>query len=94
MAKTNVRGLPTSVKSAVAKGLVGANLENLGRVRPFPLGTPADDWVVSVLPKSASDAKKILSGLSGNHAIQYEVFPYGIINPEIGRIDIRFNAGR
>jgi hypothetical protein len=89
-----VRGLPANVKAALAKNLVGASLETYGKVFLFPIGVPVDDWVVSVLPKSPRDARTILDQLNLRPGTRYEVFPYGIINPEIGRIDVRFTAGR
>jgi hypothetical protein len=92
MAKTmsdGLRGMPANVKAALAKGLVGANLEKYGRVRAFPLGMPVEEWVISVLPKTAGDAKTILDQFTRQPGLRYEVFPYGIINPEIGRIDLR-----
>ena len=89
-----LRGLPAEVKAALAKGLVGASLEKYGRVRVFPLGIPVEDWMISVLPKSPADARTILDQFTRRPGLRYEVFPYGIINPEIGRIDLRFTAGR
>jgi hypothetical protein len=89
-----VRSLPANVKAAVAKGLVGASLEKYGKVFLFPIGVPVDDWVVSVLPKTPRDARTILDQLNLRPGTRYEVFPYGIIDPEIGRIDVRFTPGR
>ncbi|MFO1054309.1 MAG: hypothetical protein U1F36_18985 [Planctomycetota bacterium] len=90
----SLKRIPTSVKSMIAKQLVGSNLERLGRVRPFPLGIPTDEWVISVLPKSAADAKRLIDALTARPGIgRFEVFPYGIVNPEIGRIDITMRVG-
>ena len=51
---------------------------------PFP-----DEWVISVLPSSGASAKRIVDALTARPGLgRFEVFPYGIINPEIGRIDI------
>jgi hypothetical protein len=86
---STVRQLPKEAKALIAKGLVGSSLEKLGKVRVFPLGIPVDEWVVSVLPKTALDAKKIIDALVARPGLgRFEVFPYGIINPEIGRIDV------
>ena len=91
---SGMRALPANVKSALAKGLVGASLEKYGKVLVFPIGVPVDDWVVSVLPKSPRDARTILDQFNQRPGMRYEVFPYGIIDPEIGRIDLKFTAGR
>ena len=89
-----LKGLPTEAKAAIAKQLVGSNLEKLGMVRVFPKGIPyPDEWVVSVLPGSQANAKRIIDALVARPArARFEVFPYGIINPEIGRIDIGITA--
>lgn len=85
-----LRGIPTEVKVAIAKQLVGGALEELGKVRVFPKGIPfPDQWVVSVLPNSPANAKRIIDALTARPGMgHFEVFPYGIVNPEIGRIDI------
>ena len=91
-----LRGVPTEVKAAIAKQLVGGSLEELGKVRVFPKGIPRpDQWVISVLPNSKTNAKTIVDALSARAGHwQFEVFPYGIINPEIGRIDIGVPSGK
>lgn len=85
-----LKGLPSDAKAAIAKNLVGSSLEKFGKVRVFPRGIPfPDEWVISVLPNSPASAKRILDSLTARPGLgRYEVFPYGIINPEIGRIDI------
>ena len=85
-----LKGVPTNAKAAIAKQLVGQSLERLGKVRVFPKGIPfPEEWVVSVLPNNAASAKRIIDGLVGRPSLAtFEVFPYGILNPEIGRIDI------
>jgi len=90
-----LKGIPSDVKAAIAKQLVGSNLENLGKVRLFPKGIPyPDQWVISVLPNSPQNAKLIVDALTERPGRQhFEVFPYGIIDPEIGRIDIGFTPG-
>lgn len=87
---TALKGIPSAAKAAVASKLVGSNLEQLGRVRIFPKGIPIpDEWVISVLPSSPANAKRILDGLTAKPGWgRFEVFPYGIVNPEIGRIDV------
>ena len=87
---TALKGIPSEAKAAVASKLVGSNLEKHGKVRVFPKGIPfPDEWVISVLPSSPASAKQILDGLTAKPGWgRFEVFPYGIINPEIGRIDI------
>ena len=85
-----LRGIPREAKAAIAKQLVGTTLEKFGKVRVFPKGIPfPDQWVISVLPTSSANAKRIIDALTARPGIgNFEVFPYGIINPEIGRIDI------
>ncbi len=85
-----LRSMPKEAKAAIAEGLVGKSLEDLGKVRVFPKGIPfPDEWVISVLPNSIESAKAIVDGLTAKPAWgRFEVFPYGIIRPEIGRIDI------
>ena len=85
-----LRGIPSEAKAMLAKQLVGTSLEKLGRVRVFPKGIPfADEWVISVLPSSSANAKRIIDALTAQSGLaRFEVFPYGIVNPEIGRIDI------
>ena len=89
-----LKGLPTEAKAAIAKQLIGSSLEKLGKVRVFPKGIPyPDEWVVSVLPSSQANAKRIIDALVSRPArAQFEVFPYGIVNPEIGRIDVSIAA--
>jgi len=83
-------GIPADVKAAIARQLIGSSLEKLGSVRVFPLGIPfPEEWAVSVLPSSQANAKRLIDALIARPGIsRWEVFPYGIINPEIGRIDI------
>jgi len=85
-----LRGVPARAKAVIAKQLVGQSLEKLGAIRVFPKGIPfPDEWIISVLPSSAGNAKRIIDALVKRPAIgHFEVFPYGIVNPEIGRIDI------
>lgn len=88
-----LKGLPTTAASAVAKKLAGLELSERGRIHVLTNGIPIDDLTISVLPKSATDAKKIIDALAAKPGVgRFEVFPYGIINPEIGRIDIRVNG--
>jgi len=89
-AATALRGIPSEAKAAIARELVGGSLEKYGRVRVFPKGIPnPEQWVVSVLPSSAANARRIIDALIQQPNLrQFEVFPYGIINPEIARIDI------
>ena len=85
-----LKGFPADAKGAIAKQLVGSKLEKLGKIRVFPkgLGFP-DEWVVSVLPTSQANAKRIIDALvSRPGRAHFEVFPYGIVKPEIGRIDV------
>ena len=91
-----LKGLPGEAKAAIAKQLVGGSLEKHGKVRVFPRGIPyPDEWVISVLPSSATSAKRIIDALTARPGLgRYEVFPYGIINPEIGRIDIGITSRR
>jgi hypothetical protein len=93
-ASAALRALPTEAKALIAKGLVGGSLEKLGKVRVFPKGIPyPDEWVISVLPSSGTNAKRIIEALvAGRTLARFEVFPYGIINPEIARIDIGIPA--
>jgi hypothetical protein len=93
-ASAALKALPAETKALVAKGLVGDSLERLGKVRVFPKGIPyPDEWVISVLPSSAVNAKRIIEALVSRPGLaRFEVFPYGIINPEIGRIDIGIPA--
>ena len=59
-----LKGLPAEAKAAIVKQLVGSNLEKLGAIRLFPKGIPfPDEWVVSVLPTSQSNAKRIIDAL-------------------------------
>src|SRR5450631_1097882 len=83
-------GIPSEVKAAIARQLIGGSLEKLGSVRVFPKGTPVpDEWAISVLPSSPANAKAIIAALVARPGFsRWEVFPYGIVNPEIGRIDI------
>ncbi len=85
-----LRGIPSDVKAAIAKQLIGTSLEKLGRVRVFPKGIPfPDEWSVSILPSSPANAKRIIDALTARPGLgHFEVFPYGIVNPEIGRIEI------
>ena len=92
--RAGIRGLPPLAKAAIAKQLIGTRLEKFGKIRVFPIGIPADEWIVSVLPSSDANAKRIIDGLLARGLNRFEVFPYGIINPEIGRIDVTVNAGR
>ena len=89
-----LRGIPSEAKAAIAKQLVGSSIEKLGRVRVFPKGIPyPDQWVISVLPHSQASAKRIIDALMARPGIrQFEAFPYGIVNPEIGRIDISIQS--
>lgn len=89
-----LRGLPKESAAAFAKQLAGADISKLGRVRVFPKGIPfPEEWIVSVLPASATDAKKLIDMLVARPGqARFEVFPYGIVNPEIGRIDIGIGA--
>lgn len=89
-----LRALPADAKALIVKGLVGSSLERLGKVRVFPKGIPyPDEWVISVLPSTAANGKRIIDALvSGATLARFEVFPYGIINPEIARIDIGIPA--
>ena len=88
-------GVPASAKAAIAKQLVGQSLEKFGKIRVFPKGIPVpDEWIISVLPHSATSAKRIIDALVARPGrSRFEVFPYGIINPEIGRIDIGMPIG-
>jgi hypothetical protein len=96
MAKASaaLKGIPSEAKAALASKLVGGSLEQLGKVRVFPKGIPfPDEWVISVLPSSAANAKRIVDSLVAKPTLgRFEVFPYGIINPEIGRIEIGIAA--
>jgi hypothetical protein len=89
-----LKSLPTEAKALIAKGLVGSSLEKFGKVRVFPKGIPyPDEWVVSVLPSSPANGRRIIEALVNRPSLaRFEVFPYGIINPEIGRIDIGIPA--
>lgn len=89
-AGATLSGIPSDVKAAIARQLIGTSLEKLGRVRVFPLGIPfPEEWGISVLPSSSANAKRLIDALVARPGIsRWEVFPYGIINPEIGRIDI------
>ena len=89
-ASAALRALSPEAKALLAKGLVGSSLEKLGKVRVFPKGIPyPDEWVISVLPSSSAASKRIIEALINRPGLaRFEVFPYGIINPEIGRIDI------
>lgn len=89
-----LRQLPKDAKAAIAKQLVGGSLEKFGKVRVFPKGIPyPDEWVISVLPHSQTSAKRIIDALIARRGLtHFEVFPYGIVNPEIGRIDIGFTS--
>ena len=85
-----LKGLPKQVVAAYGRE-AAAGIGSWGKVRVFPYGTPyPDEWVVSVLPHTANDAKRLIDLLinRGGRA-RFEVFPYGILNPEIARIDIR-----
>ena len=89
-----LKALPGDAKAAIASKLVGGSLEDLGKVRVYPKGIPfPDEWVISVLPSSPASAKRIVDALTAKPGLgRFEVFPYGIINPEIGRIDIGIAA--
>ena len=89
-ASAALKALPTEAKVLIAKGLVGNSLEKLGKVRVFPKGIPyPDEWVISVLPSSSANGKRIIDALVNSRLMaRFEVFPYGILNPEIARIDI------
>jgi hypothetical protein len=89
-----LRSLPTEAKALVVKSLIGSSLERLGKVRVFPKGIPyPDEWVISVLPSTPANGKRIIDALVNRPGLaRFEVFPYGIINPEIGRIDIGIPA--
>ena len=89
-ASAALRALPPAAKALLAKGLVGTSLEKFGRVRYFPKGIPyPEEWVISVLPSSPANSRRIIDALVNRPGLaRFEVFPYGIINPEIGRIDI------
>ncbi len=93
-ASNALRALSPQAKALIARGLVGSSLEKFGKVRPFPKGTPyPDEWVISVLPSSAANAKRLVELLvNGRGLSRFEVFPYGITNPEIARIDIGIPA--
>lgn len=93
-ASSAVRALSPQAKALIAKGLVGSSLEKFGKVRPFPKGTPyPDEWVISVLPSSAANGKRLIELLVNSRALsRFEVFPYGTLNPEIARIDIGIPA--
>lgn len=86
-----LRAMPAESATAIAKQFAGLDLAKVGKVRVFPLGKPApDDWTVSVLPHSSIEAKLVIEHLLRTPGrATWEVFPYGILNPEIGRIDIR-----
>ena len=85
-----LRHLPKEMITAYGREVAGG-LVGLGKVRVFPIGIPyPDEWVISVLPHTQRDAKKLIDALVDRPGrARFEVFPYGIINPEIGRIDIR-----
>lgn len=90
-----LKGMPKETAAALAKQLAGSNLTQLGKVRVFTKGTPVpDEWIISVLPPNAGNAKKLIDTLVARPGrASFEVFPYGILDPEIGRIDIRIGAG-
>jgi hypothetical protein len=85
-----LKGMPKASAAALAKQLANQDLSKIGKVRTFPKGIPhPDQWVISVLPNTPADAKKLIDLLTQRPGqARWEVFPYGIINPEIGRIDI------
>jgi hypothetical protein len=85
-----LKQLPKGSATVLARQLAGADISKLGKVRVFPKGIPyPEEWVVSVLPSSAGNARKLIDTLIARPgAAGFEVFPYGIINPEIGRVDI------
>ena len=85
-----LKQLPKGSAAALGKQLAGNDISKLGRIRVFPKGIPwPDEWVVSVLPSSAGNARKLIELLVARPGqARFEVFPYGIIDPEIGRIDI------
>jgi hypothetical protein len=93
-ASSALRALSPEAKALIAKGLVGSSLERFGKVRVFPKGIPyPEEWVISVLPNSAASGKRIIDALVNSRSLaRFEVFPYGIINPEIARIDIGIPA--
>jgi hypothetical protein len=93
-AASSLRALPIEAKALIAKALVGSSLEKLGKVRVFPKGIPyPDEWIISVLPSTTANSKRIIDALVTRPGLaRFEVFPYGIINPEIGRIDIGIPA--
>ena len=85
-----LKQLPKESAASLGKQLAGNDISKLGRIRVFPKGIPwPDEWVVSVLPSSAGNARKLIELLVARPGqARFEVFPYGIIDPEIGRIDI------
>ena len=86
-----LKGMPKEDAEALAKQLAGLDVGSIGKARVFPRGIPfPDQWVLSVLPTNSANARKLIDVLvtKPGHS-SFEVFPYGIVNPEIGRIDIR-----
>lgn len=85
-----LKGMPKQATAALAKQFAGMDIATFGKIRVFPKGTPyPDEFVISVLPKTPEDAKKLIDALIKRPgSARWEVFPYGILNPEIARIDI------
>lgn len=89
----SLRGLPKDSAITLARQFAGIDLQKVGKVHVFPYGKPVEEWVISVLPASAAHARQLLDTLiSQPNYRKFEVFPYGILNPEIGRVDIRMSA--
>jgi len=87
---SQLKGLPKESAAMLGRQLAGLDIATIGKVRIFPKGIPVpEEWIVSVLPPSQSAAKKLIDTLVANPSqSRFEVFPYGIVDPEIGRIDI------
>lgn len=88
---TMLKAMPKEAAASLGKQFAGMDVLKLGKVRAFPRGIPfPDEWVVSVIPHDAAGAKRLIDALVARPGrASFEVFPYGIIDPEIGRIDIR-----
>ncbi len=90
----SLKGLPRASAAALARQFAGIDLTKIGKVHVHTHGIPVpEEWLVSVLPATPDHARLLVESLIARpNYTRFEVFPYGILNPEIGRIDIRIGA--
>jgi hypothetical protein len=82
-------------KEALTKAVAAAQASGFSIVRWWWKGQPAIDQIYAILHVQPDTAGRTVEGLLGTHSsevqVGLEVFPYGIIRPDLVQISVTLN---